>query len=297
MERDEILSQIIFILGDPYNTSALEKYMDLCFDQHISSEYTEQHHILPRCIFPNYKNTKLFPWNIVNLSYAKHLEAHQYLAESYPIRPLMRPLNFMLKRIDKQSEKYHNLLSEAAKTSWLKFKNDEKSFAIWRDKKSELMKLRMQPGGDLYEFHSGNKLSENRKKQISQQFKSLWKNNEYRTRNIDNIKKSFTQERRKQISQNSKNRWLDETYRINVTNKLTPINKDLAKRMDAGKKIKLMWEDPEFRNKQILSRKNRYKQGGKTNSEKLKSLWSDPIWKEKMLKSRREHHEAKKYSK
>lgn len=40
---------------------------------------TEAHHILPKSIFPEFSNLRKNPWNKINLSFYKHLEAHYYL--------------------------------------------------------------------------------------------------------------------------------------------------------------------------------------------------------------------------
>lgn len=43
---------------------------------------TETHHILPKCLFPEYKDLKIHPWNSVELSHRNHFIAHYILAKS-----------------------------------------------------------------------------------------------------------------------------------------------------------------------------------------------------------------------
>lgn len=46
--------------------------------------YTENHHILPKHMFPEYKNFKLYPWNLIKLSARQHIIAHYILMKAYP---------------------------------------------------------------------------------------------------------------------------------------------------------------------------------------------------------------------
>lgn len=43
---------------------------------------TEEHHILPKSIFPEFSNLRKYKWNKVNLSYYDHFMAHVYLANT-----------------------------------------------------------------------------------------------------------------------------------------------------------------------------------------------------------------------
>ena len=74
--------------------------------------------------------------------------------------------------------------------------------------------------------------------------------NEYYS-NSENIEK-----KRKE----SKDRWdsLDDEYRLNFKEKMSLINKDLNKRVDAGSKIKNKWKDPDY----LKKMKNRKKRKG-----------------------------------
>lgn len=48
------------------------------------SGYTEKHHILPKHMFPDYKNFKLHPWNLIKLTARQHILAHYILMKAYP---------------------------------------------------------------------------------------------------------------------------------------------------------------------------------------------------------------------
>ncbi|CAH9013862.1 hypothetical protein VP277E431_P0133 [Vibrio phage 277E43-1] len=66
---------------DVYDSSYLTKYLDLCNNSKLESEvYSENHHILPRHLFPEYENFNEFPSNKATMSYRDHAIAHYYLA-------------------------------------------------------------------------------------------------------------------------------------------------------------------------------------------------------------------------
>lgn len=68
------------------NLEYLEIYLSLVLNYITNSEYTESHHILPKSLFPQYKNDK---WNIVKLSAKDHFLAHYYLHKALPTEPNM----------------------------------------------------------------------------------------------------------------------------------------------------------------------------------------------------------------
>jgi hypothetical protein len=68
------------------NREYLTKYLSLVLDYKTDAEYTELHHILPKSLFPQYKNDK---WNIVRLSAKDHFYAHYYLHKAIPNDPNM----------------------------------------------------------------------------------------------------------------------------------------------------------------------------------------------------------------
>jgi hypothetical protein len=49
----------------------------------LKDNYYEQHHILPRSLFPEFCNFDEYPWNSINLSLKSHTVAHKLLHESF----------------------------------------------------------------------------------------------------------------------------------------------------------------------------------------------------------------------
>jgi hypothetical protein len=118
------------------NIEYLEKYLKLLLEYKIyineSDIYTEKHHILPRSIFPEYEKES---WNIVELSYEDHVDAHLYLFKAINNRTYQRPLNWMLNQYKNREE-----ISNAAKKGWVNLKKDKTKYEKWRNNKSESMK-------------------------------------------------------------------------------------------------------------------------------------------------------------
>ena len=58
------------------NEDYLEKYISFLIEYKLNEKilYTENHHILPRCTFPEYENES---WNIVEIDYESHRLLHQ----------------------------------------------------------------------------------------------------------------------------------------------------------------------------------------------------------------------------
>jgi hypothetical protein len=83
--RDYFITTLQQLYKD-VNSIYLEKYMALVLDYATTEEYTESHHILPKSLFPQYKNDK---WNLVNLSAKDHFLAHYYLHKALPKEPKM----------------------------------------------------------------------------------------------------------------------------------------------------------------------------------------------------------------
>lgn len=59
----------------------IEKYLDVC-KKNATDGYRERHHILPKSIFPEFKNLSRHRWNRVDLSYVDHTLAHFYIAKA-----------------------------------------------------------------------------------------------------------------------------------------------------------------------------------------------------------------------
>ncbi len=71
-------------LGD-YDPKRLQKYMKFITEAPwLQQYYGEQHHILPRYIFPCFTEC---PWNIKRLSFRDHVWAHYLLGGALPKNP------------------------------------------------------------------------------------------------------------------------------------------------------------------------------------------------------------------
>lgn len=68
------------------------KYLDLCQKPYDGVEYSEKHHILPKSLFPEFKNES---WNLIKLKYDDHITAHIYLAKFTDLDKMKCALAFM----------------------------------------------------------------------------------------------------------------------------------------------------------------------------------------------------------
>ncbi len=232
----------------------LDKYINFLLNYKLidGEIYTEKHHILPISVFPEFKNDN---WNIVELAYEDHKIVHLWLFKSINIRKYQRPLNWMVSDYKNKEE-----ISNAAKIGWINLKSNKIRYRNWRMKKSESMKglssEEQRRRANLY----WNNITDEEYLEFCNKMKSYWteeKKNEKSEQmkgfysNVENVEK-----KRKE----SKDRWdsLDETHRLKFKEKMTSINKDLDKRLDAGNKIKELWKNPNFLEKM----KNRNKRPG-----------------------------------
>jgi hypothetical protein len=68
-------------LHNPFLDNKYTKwYLNLVLENNNSGAYVERHHILPKCLFPEYKNSS---WNIVKLSARQHFIAHILLYKMF----------------------------------------------------------------------------------------------------------------------------------------------------------------------------------------------------------------------
>lgn len=289
MDKEQIIEEFIDKLGEPDNKTKLEEYISFCIkNNNIDIEsYYERHHILPRSAFPEHITHE---WNISNLSYSNHVLCHFILAEAYLTRKFSRTLNFLKNKTDEEVKRLKTIISESNKKYWKNLSKEEYDARCLMY--SVRMKKMMHAGSEFHkkvceglkEYYENNP---QRQSEISVFFKNLWKN--LTKEEYDEWRKNmkWSDERRVYQSKISKDNWNDPSYRKKCTEKLTIINKDINKRLDASKKIKNMWKDSSFREK-MLKRKCRGSDGSK-----LKEKWADPIWREYMLKSRQLKREEK----
>lgn len=82
---------------------SLNKYISIC-SENDESDYTELHHILPKSIFPIYKDLGLYPDNGIRLSYTNHCLAHYWLAKAINDKRAWFAVGYML-----NSKQYENI--------------------------------------------------------------------------------------------------------------------------------------------------------------------------------------------
>jgi hypothetical protein len=239
------------------NENYLDRYINFLINYKLNNNesdvYTEKHHILPRCTFPEYENES---WNIVELEYTDHVNAHLYLFKSINIRSYQKPLNWMMKSYKNSEE-----ISNAAKKGWEKLKNDTNNYEIWKDKRSKYMK----------------NLSSDEQRRRANIFWENMSDDDYNKFCIE-MQQYWTEERKLEKSNQmieyysnsaniekkrieSKNTWdsMSIEYREKFSEKMKIINKDKNKRKDAGEKIKKLWKDDNY----IEKMKNRKHRKGK----------------------------------
>ena len=76
--------ELISVEHEPRWVSRYIKFIDYCKSCDINiDEYTENHHILPKSIFPNFSKFTDYPWNKITLTARQHFIAHYMLAKLY----------------------------------------------------------------------------------------------------------------------------------------------------------------------------------------------------------------------
>lgn len=204
MKTQKLSSHLRDKFGKDFST-----YVDFCLkNEYNGEEYSEVHHILPRSIFPEFASE---PWNLVQLKYADHIEAHTILAETHPIRSFTRPLNFMLRG----REEYMKRFSEITKANWAIFKQSE-AYQKWYLSRKRYCEKVFVRGGARYQHmvemsRKGN--TEIAKKIKSEKSKAYWGT-------VDKIeygkrvsKRYEDPEYRKKIGEGSKRVWPETTVR------------------------------------------------------------------------------------
>jgi len=115
-----------FIKVNVKNKERLLEYIDFC--QSNNQDEGEEHHILPKDLFPEYKNLNENPWNKSTLSIINHIKAHILLCEAVDEKSMFYARNMMI------FTRNHETLSEAD------FSEIEKIKIESRKMQSKLMK-------------------------------------------------------------------------------------------------------------------------------------------------------------
>jgi hypothetical protein len=274
---------LISKLGEPDNEEALDQYITFIIENEVKYDtdlYCENHHILPQCIEPNDITVKL--------KYNDHCDAHLYLFLAYNRNDFHRPLNFMKPDTNIRGKEYSEGLSIARKRGMEKFKNSDK-YEEYLEQCKIKTSLRMKDGLAAELSKRRFDQNPNARQEISEHFKQLWADPEYKKR----VKESMVAERntsegKARMSNAANDRWdcMSVEEREKFSLKMQEVNNDIDKRVQSGIAIKEKWADPNFRDKM----KNR-KHG--SNSTSLKEKWADPEWKAMMLANRKLAKERK----
>jgi len=224
------------------NCEYLDKYINFLINYKLDDniDYTEKHHILPKCFFPEYKDDE---WNIIELSYEDHKVVHLWIFKAINNRTYQRPLNWMMNYYKNKQE-----TSNASKKGWMNLKSNKDKYNTFCMKRSNYMKnlssdeqsrrsnIFWKNISDIEYLDFCNKIkdywTEERKKEKSNQMLEYYSN-------LENIVKKSIE---------SKNVWesrSDEERKL-FSEKMTIINKDKTKRREAGNKIKSLWKNDEY---------------------------------------------------
>lgn len=250
VEKDKFVQMFVDVLGQPTNTDRLYQYLELVSLPNETTDYTEIHHIFPRSVFPQLKDNQEYQ---VRLSYENHVKAHVLLAEAYPIRKFIRPLNYMTTK-----KKNSELLSLCTKNWWKTFKESD-AFKVWRKKRSDHLKATYDKDKSHVQKMSNSRWSNpSARSTVGKQFKRLWQDADYRKNIIQSMRISANTAERKQIrNEQIQARWNNPTFREAHKQTMSVVNKDESKRKKAGNKIKELWKTHEFREK-VLKRKKTF---------------------------------------
>jgi hypothetical protein len=233
------------------NIEYLHKYIKSIIEYKSKDRtYVEKHHILPRCTFPQYENEL---WNIIEVDYETHKLLHLYLFKSINDRRYQRPLNWMMNYYKNSEE-----ISNAAKRGWINLKNDEERYKNWRKSRSESMKLLSSKEQRRRANIFWNNIKDEDYIKFCEKMKSYWTEDK-RIEKSKQMKEYYSNpENIEKKRKETKCRWdnLDENYRKDFKEKMSFINKNESKRLDAGNKIKKKWKDPNYLEK-MRNRKRR----------------------------------------
>jgi hypothetical protein len=248
VEKDIFVQIFIDALGDPVDINSLLQYLHLVSSPNDTTNYCEVHHIFPKSVFPEFKDKREYQ---VRLSYEDHVKAHILLAEAYPIRKFIRPLNYMTSR-----KKSNDLLSLCTKNWWKKFKTSD-AFQIWKKKRVAWLKAIHNKDKSHIQKMSNSRWSHpNAKTNVGKHFKNLWKDEAYRKHTIESMRIAANSAIGKQRRcEQAQKRWKDMSLREIHKQKMSIVNKDPSKRKKAGNKIKELWKTPEFREKALNRKK------------------------------------------
>jgi len=157
-----MIENIILSKYPNINPISIKEYIDFIntCTVPLESEYGEHHHILPVCLFKEYKSRKDHPWNIKKLNAKDHFKAHYLLYKMIPGKlgyawmvmwiktNKNNPRDFDISFLDTYAEEYENLrknikLSEETKKKISEASKGHKKSKETRRRMSESLKSRV----------------------------------------------------------------------------------------------------------------------------------------------------------
>lgn len=104
------------ISKSPRDINSLENYIKLIESENCDKNIEgEDHHVLPKCLFPEYKDFYENPWNNKRLSHENHLMAHYYLALAFDNFGLRLAFSRMANHYERIKELDPNVLDKIMK--------------------------------------------------------------------------------------------------------------------------------------------------------------------------------------
>lgn len=218
----------------------LDKYIDFLINYKVDSindNYTENHHILPKSSFPEFKNET---WNIIELSYDDHRLVHLWIFKAINIRKYQRPLNWMMNYYKDKLE-----ISNASKRGWIDLKKNKEKYDEFCEKRSNYMKTLSSDEQSRRAKIFWNNITDESYSEFCEKMKDYW--TDYKKLEKSNKMKEFylNDDNRIRKSIENKNRWdmTKDEDRLKFKEKMNIVNKDENKRKLSGDKIKELWKD------------------------------------------------------
>lgn len=247
-----------------HNLQRYVKFIQVCLaNPPTAGTYTEQHHICPKSLFPEYADLSINPWNSVILSSRQHYVAHWILSKVFA-GPMIMAFWFM-----NQKPRYLEGYFGNGSRRYEYFKCQYEKYTA----SSEYRNFRRSVAKKQWENldHQQN---------LSQKAYERWAKEEFRQKTI---KAMNSKESREIKSSKMKTRWKSKEYQ-----------------QQRKKEMEKQWKDEDFRKKhaentrkavsseEFLAKRRKTceeRDVNKTLSEKAKSRWSNPEFAAKMKKA------------
>lgn len=251
------------------------KYFEICLRTYTG--VGEKHHILPKSMWPEFRSAK---WNLVNLSFEDHYEAHILLARICILKAdsvkMLHAWNVM------SNNGGINLISasEYAELKLLRIK------AISGENHPMYNKPVPAETKAKLSISAKRAMSNpSRREQVSENSKKLWQDDDTRNRITEGIKANWTNDEfAERMSEAFKVRSRKPERRELQSVLMRQLWDDDGFRKMCTDKAKMQWEDEDFRNMHIIKAKEMWQNPEMRErlENSLKSKWQDEAYKSKM---------------